>query len=59
MIDHTKRCKNCGGTRKEHGSRKPWSCKTRLKQTHWEPWAAGEYEAAVESAKKAHAAGAS
>ncbi len=47
-FDPTQRCKNCGGTRKEHGIRKPWRCKTRLKESNWEPWAAGEYEAAVE-----------
>jgi hypothetical protein len=58
-FDHTQRCKNCGGTRKEHGVRKPWRCKTRLKVSNWEPWTAGEYEAAVEGAKKTHAAGAS
>lgn len=56
MTDITARCQNCGMTRKEHGVKKPYACKTRLKDTSWEPWTQEAYEAAV-AAGKAVAAG--
>jgi hypothetical protein len=52
-IDITRRCQNCGCTRKEHDVRKPYQCPTRLKGTYWKPWTVEEYEAAVKAAREA------
>lgn len=53
----TARCQHCGGTRKEHGVRKPWRCATRLQESYWLPWTVEAYEAAVAAGKAAVAAG--
>jgi hypothetical protein len=53
-FDVTQRCKNCGGSRKEHDVRKPWRCRTRLVESYWEPWTVEEYETAVRNAKDEH-----
>jgi hypothetical protein len=53
-LDVTRRCQNCGGTRKEHRVRKPYRCPTRLAETYWTPWTVEEYEAA-EAASAARA----
>lgn len=46
-FPHADRCQNCGGTRKEHGVRKPYRCQTRLRESYWLPWTREVYEAAV------------
>lgn len=52
-YDITQHCQNCGMTRKEHGVKKPYSCKTRLHDTHWTPWTVEAYEASVEAGRAA------
>ena len=48
----TTRCQHCGGTRKEHGTRKPYRCPTKLAESYWAPWTVEAYEAAVERGKR-------
>jgi hypothetical protein len=47
------RCINCGGTKKEHGVKKPYRCPTKLEESYWNPWTAEAYEAAEEAGKAA------
>jgi hypothetical protein len=49
----TSRCEHCGGTKKEHGTRKPYACPTRLKETAWKPWTIEAYEAAIDKTQEA------
>lgn len=46
-----RQCQNCGGTRKEHGVRKPYQC--RRMETYWKPWTAEEYAAAEKAGEEA------
>jgi hypothetical protein len=50
------RCRHCGGTRKEHATRKPYRCPTRLATSYWEPWTLEAYREAEEAGRIAAAA---
>jgi hypothetical protein len=49
-FDVTKRCQHCGGLRKEHGTRAPYKCPTRLSEDFWTPWTLEAYEQAEQAA---------
>jgi hypothetical protein len=58
-FDPTTRCQNCGGTKKEHGTKaKAFRCPTKLTESYWTPWASNEEYEAVAKASADRAAAA-